>query len=123
MAKKDIYRLDLVVGVKGDGETKVKLKATEKFAEQTEKRMKRLNKIKVSPSVRVVDKASSTLTKISRKSARLNRVITSTARVIDKASPVLNKIKSKATIFNRPINTIINAKDKTSDETGHDCYP
>lgn len=53
MAKKDIYRLDLVVGVKGDGETKVKLKATEKFAEQTEKRMKRLNKIKVSPSVRV----------------------------------------------------------------------
>ena len=115
MAKKDISRLDLVVGVKGDGETKVKLKATEKFAEQTEKRMKRLNKIKVSPSVRVVDKASSTLTKISRKSARLNRVITSTARVIDKASPVLNKIKSKATIFNRPINTIINAKDKTSE--------
>ena len=27
MAKKDIYRLDLVVGVKGDGETKVKLKS------------------------------------------------------------------------------------------------
>ena len=115
MAKKDIYRLDLVVGVKGDGETKVKLKATEKFAEQTEKRMKRLNKIKVSPSVRVVDKASSTLSKISRKSARLNRVITSTARVIDKASPILNKIRSKATIFNRPINTVINAKDKTSE--------
>ena len=115
MAKKDIYRLDLVVGVKGDGETKVKLKATEKFAQQTEKRMKRLNKIKVSPSVRVVDKASSTLAKISRKSARLNRVITSTARVIDKASPMINKIRSKATIFDRPINTIINAKDKTSE--------
>lgn len=115
MAKKDIYRLDLVVGVKGDGETKVKLKATEKFAEQTEKRMKRLNKIKVSPSVRVVDKASSTLAKISRKSARLNRVITSTAKVIDKASPIFNKIKSKATIFNRPINAVINVKDKTSE--------
>lgn len=115
MAKKDIYRLDLVVGVKGDGETKVKLKATEKFAEQTEKRIKRLNKIKVSPSVRVVDKASSTLAKISRKSARLNRVITSTAKVIDKASPIFNKIKSKATIFNRPINAVINVKDKTSE--------
>ena len=114
MAKKDIYRLDLVVGVKGDGETKVKLKATEKFAQQTEKRMKRLNKIKVSPSVRIVDKASSTLAKISRKSARLNRVITSTARVIDKASPALNKIRNKTTIFNRPINTILDAKDKAS---------
>ena len=37
MAKKDIYRLDLVVGVKGDGETKVKRKVCRADRKEDEK--------------------------------------------------------------------------------------
>lgn len=110
---KEIYTLDVVINVK-DGQTEAKLKNTEKLAEQTNKKLKALGKIKVSPAVRVQDRASSALDKISRKSKLLNKAITSTAKVVDKASPVLDRIKSKVTIFNRPINAILDAKDKAS---------
>ncbi|KEH90622.1 phage tail tape measure protein [Clostridium botulinum] len=64
MAKKEIYRLDIKIGVKGDSEAKKKLTATEKFARQTEKRTKALNKIKASPTVRLKDKLSKPLKKV-----------------------------------------------------------
>lgn len=118
MAKKDIYSLDIKIGVNGDGDAKTKLKATERFMQQTEKRARALNKIKISPAVRVVDRASSTIDKISRKSKLLNKVIKTTATVVDRSSSVLDKIKNKSALFSKPINTIINVKDKTSEAIG-----
>lgn len=64
MAQKEIYRLDIKIGVDGDGEAKRKLTATERFAQQSEKRMKMLDKIRASPAVILQDKLSKPLDKI-----------------------------------------------------------
>ena len=114
MAKKEMYRLDVVIGVNGDGEVKAKLKSTENFAEKTEKRLKNLNKIKVSPTVRLNDKTSSIIDKISRKSKLLNKVFTSTARINDRATPILDRLKGRVGIFNKPVDMLIRARDSTN---------
>lgn len=118
MANREIYSLDLNISVNGDGAAKTKLKATERFMQQTEKRAKLLDKLKISPAVRVVDRASSTIDRISRKSRLLNKVIRTTATVVDRSSNVLDRIRNKSVLFSKPINAIINAKDKTSDAIG-----
>ncbi|NFM30679.1 phage tail tape measure protein [Clostridium botulinum] len=73
MAKKEIYRLDIKIGVKGDNEAKEKLSATERFAKQTEKRTKALDKIKASPSVKLKDKLSKPLEKIEGKLSNFSK--------------------------------------------------
>ncbi|NME95364.1 phage tail tape measure protein [Clostridium cochlearium] len=67
MAKKEIYRLDIKIGVNGDSEAKKKLTATERFAKQSERKMKALDKIKASPTVRLNDKLSKPLKKVEGK--------------------------------------------------------
>lgn len=118
MAKKEMYKLVIDIDVNGDDKAKSNLKAMDKFIARTEKRARLLNKLKISPAVRVVDRASSTIDKISRKSRLLNKVIRTTATVVDRSSNVLDRIRNKSTLFSKPINTIINAKDKTSDAIG-----
>ncbi|MDS1004927.1 phage tail tape measure protein [Clostridium sporogenes] len=73
MAKKEIYRLDIKIGVQGDSEAKKKLTATERFAKQTEKRTKALDKIKASPSVRLKDKLSKPLEKMEGKLSNFSK--------------------------------------------------
>lgn len=67
MAEREIYRLDVNVGIDGDEKTKKKLSAMDKFAEKSEKRMKQLNKMEASPAVRLQDKLSSPLKKMDGK--------------------------------------------------------
>lgn len=71
--KKEIYRLDIKIGVKGDSEAKKKLTATEKFAQQSEKRMKTLDRVKASPSVKLQDKLSKPLSSIESKISRFSK--------------------------------------------------
>ncbi|HBJ2602709.1 TPA: phage tail tape measure protein [Clostridium botulinum] len=73
MAKKEIYRLDIKIDVQGDNKAKEKLSATERFAKQTEKRTKALDKIKASPSVRLKDKLSKPLEKIEGKLSNFSK--------------------------------------------------
>lgn len=77
MAQKEIYRLDIKIGVDGDSETKKKLSATERFAKQSEKRIKALDKIKASPSVVLKDKLSKPLDKIQSRISKFSKFATS----------------------------------------------
>lgn len=95
LAKNEIYRLDIRVGVTGDGETKSKLTATEKMADQTKKKMQALDKINISPTAKLNDKASSAIDKINSKHRDLNRAVANpSARLNDQASSKLNNINS-----------------------------
>lgn len=97
---KEIYRLDIKIGVNGDSETKKKLTATEKMAEQTKKKIKALDKITANPDVKLKDTASKTLDKIKSKTEKLNNT-TATAKIKakDEATKTLNKIDSKIKSF------------------------
>ena len=64
MAEKEIYRLEVNVGVTGDDKTKKKLSAMDKYVEKTEKRMKRLDRMEASPAAKLQDKITSPLKKI-----------------------------------------------------------
>jgi phage tail tape measure protein, TP901 family, core region len=115
LAVREIYRLDIKVGVSGDVETKSKLTAMEKMAEQTKKKMQVLDKIKVNPTAKVTDQASSTIEKISSRSKSLSRaVISPTARINDQATSQLNKI---STTIKRLDNTNITANLRINDQT------
>ena len=115
MAAREIYRLDIKVGVSGDVETKSKLTAMEKMAEQTKKKMQVLDKIKVNPAAKVTDQASSAIEKINFRSKSLSRaVISPTARINDQATSQLNKI---STTIKRLDNTNITANLRINDQT------
>jgi TP901 family phage tail tape measure protein len=102
LAKKEIYRLDIKIGVKGDAEAKKKLSATERFAKKTEKRAKALNKIKASPSVKLKDKLSKPADKVKRKMTRLNKIKANpSVKLKDKASRPIDKIKTKTDKINK----------------------
>nr|WP_243447544.1 phage tail tape measure protein [Clostridium tetani] len=96
LAKKEIYRLDIKIGVKGDDTAKKKLSATEKFAKSSEKKMKALNKIKASPSVKLNDKLSKPANKIKSKMSKLNKVKANpSVKLKDKATKPAEKIEKK----------------------------
>lgn len=116
MAEKEMYHLDLVIGIKGDEETKSKLSAMDKFVDRTEKRAKMLDKMNMSPAVQINDritgpskKITSTLDKIGRTKA------TAQTKLIDKVSGPAQKITSG---LNKIKNTVwtatVSIKDKTT---------
>ena len=118
IAKSGKYNVDVVIKV-NDGDTKNKLSATEKYAKQTENRLKALNRIKASPSVRVNDKASNVVNRINNRMRSIKRSISSTIRANDRASSVINRVKSRmSSIVNKPKDLILSAKDKVSDVVG-----
>lgn len=98
MADKEIYRLDLAVNVSGDEAAKGKLRAMDRYIEQTEKRGRMLDRLKISPAARLVDKVSeparritSTLERLSSKSWAV------TLRAKDEASRIIERVRSVAT--------------------------
>ncbi|KLU74279.1 TP901 family phage tail tape measure protein (plasmid) [Clostridium botulinum V891] len=96
LAKKEIYRLDIKIGVKGDSEAKKKLSATERFVTRSEKKMKALNKIKATPSVKLKDKLSRPSDKIKNKMKKIDKMRASPkVKAKDKASRTIDKIKRK----------------------------
>gem|GEM_PF-2258672 len=95
MAQKEVYRLDIKVGVSGDTESKNKLTAVEKMTQQMEKRTKALDKLTSSPSIKIKDNASNALSKMKSKASELNRTkINPAVRITDNASNRISKIAS-----------------------------
>lgn len=96
MAQKEIYRLDIKVGVSGDSESKNKLTAVEKMTQQIEKRTKTLDKLSASPSIKIKDNSSNTINKLKSKAIELNRTkINPSVRITDNASNRISQISSK----------------------------
>ncbi|PRR85956.1 tape measure protein [Clostridium luticellarii] len=94
MAEKEIYHLDLVIGIKGDSETKSKLSAMDRYFEQTHKKANILNKMSVSPTARIIDKATSRIEKINSSLNKINKMVASpTIKIKDKISGGLNIIR------------------------------
>ncbi|HBG2985138.1 TPA: phage tail tape measure protein, partial [Clostridioides difficile] len=114
IAKKEMYHIDVVIGVKGDAETKNKLSAAEKIAERTEKRMQKLNKIKANPAIRINDRASSTINKINGNMNKTRRTVTATIKAKDNASSTVNKVNSNVNKARKTVTARIKAKDNAS---------
>lgn len=112
LANKEVYRLDIKVGVSGDSESKNKLTAVEKMTQQIEKKTKALDKLNASPSAKFNDKASSTIDKIQSKAEKLNRTTAKTKiEAEDSASDVIKKVSSKAEKLNdKDVKTKVNAE-------------
>jgi TP901 family phage tail tape measure protein len=118
IAKSGKYNVDVVIKV-NDGDTKNKLSATEKYAKQTEKKLRTLGRIKASPSVKVNDRASSVVNRINNRMRSIKRSVSSTIKANDRASSVINRVKTRmASIINKPKDLILSAKDKVSDTVG-----
>lgn len=114
LAKKEIYRLDINVGVTGDTEAKTKLTATEKMAEQTKKKMQALDKIRASPTAKLNDQASSKLDKLDSKMNNFKSAkMTVTAKIKDEASSTVDKIENKTKKI-KEANILVKAKDEAS---------
>lgn len=114
LAKKEIYRLDIKVGVTGDSETKSKLTATEKMAEQTKRKMQALNKIRASPTAKLNDQASSKLDKLDSKVNKFKSAsMTLTAKLKDEASSAVDKIENKTKKI-KEANIKVKAQDEAS---------
>lgn len=108
LAKNEIYRLDIKVGVTGDTETKSKLTAIEKMAEQTKKKTQALDKIKVSPTAKLNDQASSKLDKLDSKMNRFKSAdMKTTIRAKDEASTIIDKIKNKANSMSQELGSTL----------------
>lgn len=94
MSEKEIYHLDIVVDVKGDESSKQKMSALDRYFEQTQKRANILNKMSVSPSAKINDRATSRIDKINATLNKLNKLVASpTVMIKDKVSGSLNIIK------------------------------
>ncbi|HBF6014438.1 TPA: phage tail tape measure protein [Clostridioides difficile] len=114
IAKKEMYHIDVVIGVKGDTETKNKLSAAEKIAERTEKRMQKLNKIKANPAIRINDRASSTINKINGNMNKTRRTVTATIKAKDNASSTVNKVNSNVNKARKTVTARLKATDNAS---------
>ncbi|EGT4601648.1 phage tail tape measure protein, partial [Clostridioides difficile] len=114
IAKKEMYHIDVVIGVKGDAETKNKLSAAEKIAERTEKRMQKLNKIKANPAIRINDRASNTINKINGNMNKTRRTVTATIKAKDNASSTVNKVNSNVNKARKTVTARIKATDNAS---------
>lgn len=111
LAIKEIYRIGIKVTVDGDDESKKKLTATEKMAEQTKKKVQALDKITASPSAKLKDNASSTIDKIKSKSETLSKTTSTTKiKAEDNASKEIDKVTTKAETLNKKnIKATVNA--------------
>ncbi|WP_330372060.1 hypothetical protein, partial [Clostridioides difficile] len=114
IAKKEMYHIDVVIGVKGDAETKNKLSAAEKIAERTEKRMQKLNKIKANPAIRINDRASNTINKINGSMNKTRRTVTATIKAKDNASSTVSKVNSNVNKARKTVTARIKATDNAS---------
>lgn len=114
IAKKEMYHIDVVIGVKGDAETKNKLSAAEKIAERTEKRMQKLNKIKANPAIRINDRASNTINKINGNMNKARRTVTATIKAKDNASSTVNKVNSNVNKARKTVTARLKATDNAS---------
>ncbi|MCC0685975.1 phage tail tape measure protein [Clostridioides sp. ZZV14-6345] len=114
IAKKEMYHIDVVIGVKGDAETKNKLSAAEKIAERTEKRMQKLNKIKANPAIRINDRASSTINKINGNMNKARRTVTATIKAKDNASSTVSKVNSNVNKARKTVTARLKATDNAS---------
>ena len=95
MAEREIYHLDIVIGVQGDESSKKKISALDRYFEQTQKRANILDKMAVSPSARINDKATSRIEKINSTLSKLNRLVASpTVMIKDKVSGSLSIMRS-----------------------------
>lgn len=95
MAQNEFYRLDLVVGATGDVQVKEKLGAMDRYIEQTRRRGEALNRLQMSPAVRLQDKLSTPLRNIEGKMKALgNRVVTIGIKAKDMTRGVLSKLAS-----------------------------
>jgi len=74
VAEREYYRLDLVFGVAGDESAKGKLKAMDRFIEQTRRRGETLNRLRMSPTARLIDQVSGPAKKIEASLNRLGNV-------------------------------------------------
>jgi len=92
MAKNEFYRLDLVVGVTGDEQTKGKLRAMGRFIEQARKRGEMLNKMKMNPTARLIDRISGPARIIQANLSRLGGVRKITITAVDRATNVIKRV-------------------------------
>jgi TP901 family phage tail tape measure protein len=96
LANKEIYRLDIKVGVSGDSQAKSKLSAMDKMTQQIEKKTKALSKLTASSTVKLNDLASNKMDKINSKIDKFKSAnMTITAKLKDEASAKVDKIESK----------------------------
>lgn len=85
------------------------------MAQQTEKKMKILNKIRANPSVKLKDEASSKIDKIKSKSEKLNKKVTTKLTAKDEASSRVEKVKANTEkLNNKKAKVKIEAKDEAS---------
>lgn len=119
MAEKEIYHLDLVIGIKGDEDTKSKLSAMDKYIAQVEKRAKVLDKITITPAAKINDKATKQAEKINSTLNKLNEVAVSpTVKINDKATEQMNKINGSLNkLKNNKVDVKANIIDKISGPT------
>ncbi|WP_017752525.1 tape measure protein [Clostridium tyrobutyricum] len=95
MAEKEIYHLDLVIDLKGDESTKSKLSAMDRYLEQTQRRTKILDKMSASPAIKINDKATSRIEKITSSIDKMKTMVASpTIKIKDKVSGELGIIRS-----------------------------
>lgn len=110
---KEFYRLDLVIGTDGVEDTEKTIKAMDKLLEQTQRRAAALGKTKITPSVSLQDKATSSANKVSRTLDKVDRKRAKPeARLIDKVSGAASKLTTTLNnMARKPYNFIIRAKD------------
>jgi TP901 family phage tail tape measure protein len=114
LANKEIYRLDIKVGVSGDSESKSKLTAVEKMAQQIEKKTKVLSKLTANVTTKINDQASSKLEKLTSKVNKAkNATMTVTAKLKDEASSSVDKIQKKTSKL-KEAKLVIKAKDEAT---------
>ncbi|MED1851829.1 phage tail tape measure protein [Brevibacillus borstelensis] len=98
MADKEIYRLDLVVDVTGDGEVKSKLRAMDRYIEQTEKRARMLDRVRASPAAQLIDRVTEPARRITSVLGSLvSKGWSLTIRARDEASRVIEQVRRTAT--------------------------
>lgn len=96
MAKKEIYTLGIKVKVDGDKESKKVLTEVEKSTEKVKNKVRDLDKLTASPSVKLKDTASTAIDKIKSKTEKLsNKTATARIKAKDEATSVINKAQNK----------------------------
>lgn len=116
IAAKEVYRLDIKIGVSGDKESSNKVKKVEETAEKAKNKIKDLGKQTASPTAKLNDKMSSALDKIESKTKKLSdRTISPTAKLKDNATSGLDKVKNATEkLNNKEAKVKVDAEDKAS---------
>jgi len=117
---KEFYRLDLVIGTDGVEGTEKKIKLLDKLLEQTERRAAALGKVKISPSVRLEDRASERVRAVTTAVSRLDRAKAEPrANLLDRVSGPAQKIsKTLGDLSRKPFDIVIRAKDMATGVIG-----